>query len=181
MNPKEMFDEHGVRQLGYYVENLEESAEFLHRSLGAGPFVDLGVSSNEDAKIRGEEKTLSMRTALGHINDIQLELIEVKSAGPDPYREMGRFGLHHFCIYVDEVDAAVKHLEEAGMSVAMRMTSGQGMEIAYMDARAQLGQYIELTTPSEQLWQGVKAIHENAPADSPALVPLAALMGGNGD
>ncbi len=178
MDPKEIFDEYGIKQLGYYVEDLEASAELLHASLGAGPFVDLGVSSNEGVKIRGEETMLSMRTALGHINDIQLELIEVKSTGPDPYHEMDRFGLHHFCIYVDDVDAAVKRLEEAGMSLAMRMTSGQGMEIAYMDAREQLGQYIELTTPSEQLWQGIKAIHENAPVGSPALMPMSALMGG---
>lgn len=173
----DMFDKYGVKQLGYYVESIEESAKTLRQALGAGPFIDLGVSDNEGVKIRGEEATLSMRTALGHLSDIQLELIEVKSDGPDPYREMGRYGLHHFCIYVDDVDAAVEAMEAAGMSLAMRMTSGQGMEIAYVDARDQLGQYIEITTPSEQLWQGVKAVHEKAPAEAPSLMPMAALMG----
>ena len=172
MNPKDVFDKYGVKQLGYYVEDLEASAGQLRAALGAGPFVDLVVD------IRGQKVRLAMRTALGHLNDIQLELIEVDTDGPDPYHEMGRFGLHHFCVYVDDVDAAVQDLESAGMSLAMRMTSGQGMEIAYVDAREQLGQYIEVTTPSEQLWQGIKAVHENAPADAPALMPMSVLMGG---
>lgn len=178
MNPKDVFDKYGVKQLGYYVEDLEASAGQLRAALGAGPFVDLGVSDSDDVDIRGQKVRLAMRTALGHLNDIQLELIEVDTDGPDPYHEMGRFGLHHFCVYVDDVDAAVQDLESAGMSLAMRMTSGQGMEIAYVDAREQLGQYIEVTTPSEQLWQGIKAVHENAPVDAPALMPMSVLMGG---
>ena len=174
-----MFDSYGIKQLGYYVASIEEAAEQLRTALGAGPFVDLGVSNNENVDIRGERVSLDMRTALGHVKDIQIELIEVVSEGPDPYHESGRYGLHHFCIYADDVDAAVKQMEDAGMTLAMRMTSGQGMEIAYLDARDLLGQYIEVTTPSEQLWQGIKAIHEKSPADAPALMPMSALMGSN--
>lgn len=177
-NSKDIFDKYGIKQLGYYVESLEGAAELFRGSLGAGPFVDLGENACDDCLVRGEKVALSMRTALGHIDDIQLELIEVTTDGPDPYHEAGKFGLHHFCIYVDDVDGAVKDLEGMGMTLAMRMTSGQGMEIAYMDARDTLGQYIELTTPSEQLWQGIKAVHENSPADAPSLLPMAALMGG---
>lgn len=177
-NPKEVFDAYGVKQLGYYVKDLEASAEFLRKALGAGPFVDLGENVTEDCDIRGRKVRLAMRTALGHMNDIQLELIEVATDGPDPYHEMGRYGLHHFCVWADDVDAAAKELEAAGMSLAMRMTSGQGMEIAYLDAREALGQYVEVTTPSEQLWQGIKAVHDNSPAEAPALLPMAALMQG---
>lgn len=175
---KGLFDKHGVKQLGYYVESIDESAEYLRQALGAGPFVDLGVNPLASCTVRGKDADLRMRTALGHLNDVQIELIEVQSAGPDPYHEMGRFGLHHFCIWVDDVAAAVAALEEQGMSVAMRATSGQGLEIAYMDARERMGQYIEVNTPSEQLWQGIKSVHENAPAEAPALMPMSALMQG---
>ncbi len=174
----EMFDKYGIKQIGYYVESIEESAAYLRESLGAGPFVDLGVNPLASCKVRGQDADLQMRTALGHMDDIQIELIEVQSTGPDPYHEMGRFGIHHFCIWVDGVDAAVAALEEKGMSVAMRVTSGQGLEIAYLDAREQLGQYVEVNTPGEQLWQGIKAVHENSPAEAPALMPMAALMQG---
>lgn len=177
LDPKEFFDTYGIKQLGYYVESIESSAELFRKSIGAGPFVDLGVNVAEKVSIRGDEATLEMRTALGHIDDIQIELIEVNSAGPDPYHEMDSFGLHHFCIWVDDVDEAVESLISSGMSLAMRMTSGQGMEIAYLDARPILGQYIEVTSPSEQLWQGIKAIHEKSPAEAPSLMSMAALLG----
>lgn len=173
---KDIFDRYGVRQLGYYVESLEASAEFFHKALGAGPFVDLGENSSENCTVRGQRECVSMRTALGHISDIQLELIEVTTDGPDPYHEMGHYGLHHFCIWVDDVDAVVEELQVVGMSLAMRMTSGQGMQIAYLDARDILGQYVEVTTPSEQLWQGIKAVHEGSPSEAPALMPMAVLM-----
>lgn len=174
---KELFDAYGIKQLGYYVESIEETAALLRGALGAGPFIDSGVSEFPACEVRGEQVPLSIRTALGHVNDIQLELIEIPSAGPDPYHEMGRFGLHHFCVYVDDVDAAVAALEAAGMTVAMRLESGGGQKIAYVDARAALGQYIELCTPNERLWQAVAAVHAKADADAPALVPVSALMG----
>lgn len=173
---KSLFGAYGVKQLGYYVESIEESAAYLRKTIGAGPFVDLGVNPLASCTVRGEDADVKMRTALGHVSDIQLELIEVESDGPDPYHEMGRFGLHHFCIWVDDVDAAVEELEAAGMTLSMRVTSGQGMQIAYLDARDVLGQFVEVTTPSEQLWQGIKAVHENSPAEAPDLMPMAALM-----
>lgn len=175
---EQVLNKYGIKQIGYYVKSIEETAEFLRSSLGAGPFVDLGTNPLESCEVRGEDAELKMRTALGHINDIQLELIEVESAGPDPYHEMGHFGLHHFCIWVDDVDAAVEAFEKDGMPLAMRITSGQGLQVAYVDARKQLGQYIEVNTPAEQLWQGIKAVHENSPAEAPALMPMAVLMQG---
>lgn len=171
-------DKYGIKQIGYYVESIEKSAAYLRKTIGAGPFVDLGVNALASCKVRGKDADIKMRTALGHVNDVQLELIEVESDGPDPYHEMGRYGLHHFCIWVDDVDAEVAALEEAGMSIAMRAISSQGLQIAYMDAREQLGQYIEVNTPSEQLWQGIKAVHDNSPAEAPSLMPMEALMQG---
>ena len=60
----------------------------------------------------------------------------------------------------------------------MEMVSGQGLKVVYFDAREQLGCFVECSAPIEQLWQGVKALHENAGEDTPALIPMSALMGG---
>ena len=60
----------------------------------------------------------------------------------------------------------------------MDMTSGQGLHVMYFDAREQLGSYIEVNAPIEQLWQGVAALAANADENTPALIPMAALMGG---
>lgn len=174
---KELFGKYGIRQLGYYVEDIEEAATVLHDAIGAGPFVDTGINTVEHCNVRGQDVTVSMHTAMGHINDIQLELIQVLSDGPDPYRENGRFGLHHFCIYVDDVDEAISDMEVAGLTLAMRLESGNGITAAYLDAREVLGQYIEVCTPAEQLWQAIKSVHDNADEDAPALVPMSVLMG----
>lgn len=173
---KEIFDQYGINQLGYYVENIEETAKIFHKNMGVGPFIDSGVTEFKECDVRGTKVPLSIRTALGHMNDIQIELIQISSEGPDPYHEMGHFGLHHFCIYVDDVEAAVSELENAGMTVAMRLESGSGQKIAYVDARSEFGQYIEICTPNERLWDTVKSIHENSQDDSPDLIPISALM-----
>ncbi|MEC4273774.1 VOC family protein [Adlercreutzia sp. R25] len=174
---KELFDRHGVKQLGYYVESIEESAELMHEAMGVGPFLDSGVTHFDACDVRGEKVPLDIRTALGHMDDIQIELIEISTPGPDPYHEMGRFGLHHFCVYVDDVDVAVADLVDAGMSVAMLLQSGSGQNIAYVDARKELGQYIELCTPNDRLWETVKGLHDQADPAGPALIPISALMG----
>lgn len=173
-----LFEAHGIKQLGYYVKDLEEAAARFREAFGAGPFVDLGVSEPASCKVRGEEEPVRMRTALGHMKDIQIELIEVESDCPDPYKEQGHYGLHHFCLWVDDVDAAVAACEAVGMTRAMELVSGQGLQVVYMDAREQFGQYIELNAPIEALWQGVKAVHENADATAPALIPMSALSRG---
>ena len=173
---KDLLNKYGIKQLGYHVENLEASAKMFRDLLGAGPFVDLGVSEPAVLKYRGQDSGMRSRCALGHIKDVQIELIEVTTDEPDVYKDNG-FGLHHVCIWADDVDKVVEEFTTAGVEVAMEMVSGQGLKVVYFDAREQLGCFVECNAPIEQLWQGVKALHEKAGDDMPALLPMAALMG----
>ena len=154
---EKVLNKYGVAQIGYYVESIEETAELLKRAFGAGPFVDIGVNPPKSCKFRGEEIELLQRCALGHLNNVQIELIEVHSEAGGPYKEMGRYGLHHLCIWVDDVDAAVADLAAEGFEVAMEMEAGSGLRVVYVDCRDALGTYIEVNAPIESLWQGVKA------------------------
>lgn len=174
---KDLLNKYGIKQLGYHVENLEASAKMFRDLLGAGPFVDLGVSEPAVLKYRGQDSGMRSRCALGHIKDVQIELIEVTTDEPDVYKDNG-FGLHHVCIWADDVDAVIEEFTAAGIEIGMEMVSGQGLKVVYFDAREQLGCFVECNAPIEQLWQGVKALHENAGEDTPALIPMAALMGG---
>lgn len=169
-----IMNKYGIRQIGYSVKSIEETAELLHDTLGAGPFIDLGVNSPDSCKIRGVEQEVTMRTAIGYLGSMELELIEDKSEGASPYSEMGRYGLHHYCIWVDDVDAAVADLTAAGMEVAMDMVSGSGMRVVYVDAREQLGQYIEVNPPNEQLAQMGMGVHQKM--EGPALVGIQDVM-----
>lgn len=162
---KDILQKYGVKQLGYYVEDLEESAAFFSRAFDAGPFVDLGISEPKRLTFRGEPSGMRSRCALGQIGDMQIELIEVQTDEPDVYKESGRHGLHHVCIWADEVSAVVDELAREGCEVAMEMESGQGLQVVYLDTRAQLGHYLEVNAPLEQLANAVKAIHASWDGD----------------
>ena len=64
---KDLLNKYGIKQLGYHVENLEASAKMFRDLLGAGPFVDLGVSEPASLKYSGQDYGMGSRCALGPI------------------------------------------------------------------------------------------------------------------
>ena len=122
---KDLLGKYGIKQIGFYVKNLEESAKMFNELIGAGPFIDLGVSEPASLTYRGKDSGMRSRCALGHIKDVQIELIEVVTDEPDVYKDNG-FGIHHLCIWSDDVDAVAEEFKAAGVEVAMEMVSGKG-------------------------------------------------------
>ena len=173
---EKMLSKYGVKQLGYYVESIEETAEFMAKTLGAGPFFDLGVAEPAKLTLRGEECGSLTRCALGHLNNIQIELIEAANDEPSVYTEKGGYGLHHICIWADDVEKVKEEFAAEGVEVAMEMVSGQGLHVVYFDTVDQLGAYTEVNAPIEQLYMGIKMQHENWDGTRP-LRTVADLMG----
>ena len=136
---KDIVDQYGIKQIGYYVQSIEETAAQLREALGAGPFIDLGISEPASCEFRGEQIAIRSRCALGQLGGMQLELIESHTEGMDPYQ--------------------VEQCKAEGIEPAMTMVSGQGLKVVYLDAREQLGQYIEVNAPIEQLAGAVAAVH----------------------
>lgn len=172
-----LLSKYGIKQIGYYVESIEETAQATRDLMGAGPFIDMGVSEPASLLYRGAPSGTRTRCALGQLGDMQLELIEVKTDEPDVYKDLGHYGMHHLCIWADDVDAVRAEFEKAGIETAMEMVSGQGLKVVYFDARAQLGSFIEVNAPLDQLAGAVKAVHENATPEMPALLSMEQLMG----
>lgn len=170
-----LFGKYGIKQIGYSVKSIEEAAELFFNTFGAGPFIDMGVNEMTNCKVRGVDQPVKMRTAIGYLGSMELELIEDMSDGPSPYKEAGSYGLHHYCVWVDDVQAAVDELVSAGMEVAMDMVSGAGSRVVYIDAREQLGQYIEVNLPNEQVARMGMGIHQKM--DGPALITIQDVMG----
>lgn len=168
---------YGIRQIGYYVESIEDTARAMRERLGAGPFIDMGVSEPMSLLYRGMPSGTRTRCALGQLGDMQLELIEVKTDEPDVYKDLGHYGMHHLCIWADDVDAVRDEFERVGIEAAMELVSSQGLKVVYFDARAQLGSFIEVNAPLDQLAGAVKAVHANATSESPALLTMEQLMG----
>ena len=174
--PEALLNKYGVKQIGYYVKSIEETAEAMGKMLGAGPFFDMGVNPPAELKYRGKKSESLTRCALGHFKDVQIELIEVANDEPNVYEELGHYGLHHLCIWADDTEAVAGEFVDAGYEIAMEMTSGQGLKVVYIDAREHLGSFIEVNAPLERLYMGIKMQHENWDGTRP-LRTMADLMG----
>lgn len=171
-----LLGKYGVKQLGYYVRSIEETAKFMAETFGVGPFFDMGVNEPARLEYHGKESGSLTRCALGHYKDMQIELIEVANDEPNVYEELGHYGLHHLCIWSDDTEKVAKEFVEAGFDIAMEMVSGQGLNVIYVDTRNELGTFIEINAPLEQLYQGIKMQHESWDGTRP-LRTIADLMG----
>ena len=150
-----LLNKYGINQAGYYVEDLEKSALEHVKLFGSGPFIYMDPVSNI-IDYKGTKKELVMQTAYGQYKDIQIELIQVLSEGPDPYRDKGSYGFHHFSIWVDDLEQAISDFQANGFEVAMRFSSGGGLEVAYIDCVEALGHYVEMHAPINGFWDMVK-------------------------
>lgn len=139
---KELFEKYGIRQLGYSVESIEETAQLYHDLFGAGPFIDMGVNAPESCKIRGVEQPVKMRTAIGYLGDMEIELIEDKSDCPSP--RTPRRGVTA-CITTASGSTTCRRQSTNLPLPASRSpwtwSRAPGCGVVYVDAREQLGQY----------------------------------------
>lgn len=163
-----LLNKHGVRQLGFYVEDIDVTATKMAEVLGAGPFIDAGESTPERCVYRGENSTMTTRIAMGQFAGMQIELIQVTSEGPNVYTEMGHYGLHHLCIWTDDLEQTVKDFEDAGFEQAVNLVN-TGFEVVYFDCRDEFGCYIEISAPQVEFYEGVAAMADEWDGSDPLL------------
>ena len=103
---------------------------------------------------------MTSRVALGQLGDMQIELIQPVSEGPNVYTEFGRFGLHHVCIWTDDLEQTVKEFEEAGFEQAVHLETA-GYEVVYFDCVEAVGHYVEVNAPQEDMYEGIATMAED--------------------
>lgn len=141
-----------IRQLGYFVPDVEAAARRHSALFGSGPFlVHHGLQPLSTH--RGHSRPCKVSVALGQWGDQMVEFVQQDSPGPSVFRDIfpegsGGYGLHHVAIIVNELEGGVAALEAAGLPIAGRLRSGDGTDQAYdavfADASAALGHMIEL-------------------------------------
>jgi Glyoxalase/Bleomycin resistance protein/Dioxygenase superfamily len=136
-------------QIAWVTTDLTATEEALTTLLGARkwirvPDVHFGPDS---CTYRGQPADFVASISFSYAGDTQLELISPVS-GESVYTEFldrAGPGLHHICVEVDDVDAAVGTTE-----VLQRGVMPGGMEFAYVTAEAAGVPYIEIAhIPSE--------------------------------
>ncbi|OBB46532.1 VOC family protein [Mycobacterium sp. 852002-51961_SCH5331710] len=122
-------------QIAWVTRDLDSTEQALTTLLGAKKWVRMpGVHFAPDAcTYRGEPADFVADISLSYAGDTQLELIAPVS-GHSIYTEFldtAGPGLHHICVEVDDVDAA---LAQRGAEAVQRGVMAGGMEFAYVAA-----------------------------------------------
>jgi hypothetical protein len=133
-----------INQLGYVYKDIKKQAKILEENLGLPKFAFL---ENKPTKYnyRGKESIVQTTIGFSRSLNVQVELIQLIS-GDCIFKEFvdaGKEGLHHFGIYVDDVDAIVKEYVEKGYSVVHEGITAGVQKVAYIDTYDDLGVFIE--------------------------------------
>jgi hypothetical protein len=144
------FPEGRIQQLGYVVEDLEESVEKFSAMFGIKRFF---VWENLAAEVtektyRGQSADFQFSCAFGYSGDMMIELIRHDS-GESIFKEWLDSrgpGLHHVCFLLsglEQYEETVAGMAAHGHSVAMSGRSGDA-RFSYADTVGDFGVFTEL-------------------------------------
>jgi catechol 2,3-dioxygenase-like lactoylglutathione lyase family enzyme len=139
-------------QIAWVTQDLDATETALTVLLGAKKWVRMpAIHFGPDAcTYRGRPADFVADISLSYAGDTQLELIGPVS-GPSIYTEFldrGGPGLHHICIEVDDLEAAIA---ERDAEVVQRGVMPGGMEFAYVSAAEAGVPYLEIARISPEI------------------------------
>lgn len=135
-----------VDQIAVVVRDLDASMKRYVEEFGIGPWqiYTFGPDLLTEMTFRGKDQPYRMKLALATVGETMYELIE-SVEGPNTYEEFlnehGE-GLHHFGYFVEDIDAAIREMEEKGYPL---LQSGRGFgtnddgAYAYFETQDALG------------------------------------------
>ncbi len=133
-----------INQLGYVYKDIKKQAKVLEENLGLPKFAYL---ENKPTKYnyRGKETTVQTTIGFSRSLNVQIELIQLIK-GDCIFKEFidaGKEGLHHFGIFVEDVDVILKEYLERGYSVVHEGITAGVQKVAHIDTYDDFGVYIE--------------------------------------
>jgi catechol 2,3-dioxygenase-like lactoylglutathione lyase family enzyme len=145
------FLQNGIAQVALVVKDLDQTVEHFWKAFGIGPwhFYTYGKPLVKVMSYYGRPAEYKMRVALSYFGPMRVELIESQegdSVYADFIQEHG-YGIHHFGLLVEDMEAALAQAEAAGFKMIMD-GAGFGLDgdghYAYLDTEAKLGATLEL-------------------------------------
>jgi len=132
-----------VDQLGYVYKDIEKQVKLLETVYGLPKFAFLEMNDTL-CKYRGKDSIISTKLAISRIFNVQIEVIQ-HIKGECVFKEFldsGREGLHHFGIYVDDLDSVVKEFTDKGYEIIHQRVIGK-QKVAFFDTENDLGILLE--------------------------------------
>ena len=145
------FLQKGIAQVALVVEDLDKTVENYWKLFSIGPwhFYTYGKPLVKQMSYRGEPTEYKMRVALSYLGPLRIELIEMVE-GDTIYAEFVEqhgYGVHHFGVLVEDMQAAIAEAEAAGLTMTQD-GSGFGADgdghYAYLETEDRIGTTIEL-------------------------------------
>ena len=141
--------ERKINQIGIVVKDIPRAVDFYQRTFGITfQVID---RPKETCQLHGEESCFRMKTALGNIAGLQIELIQVlegRTAHVE-FMEAHGEGLHHFGIYVEDLESEIAACAKEGIDIISR-GEFMGVKWVYVDSTKTAGavmEFIELPKP----------------------------------
>lgn len=145
-----------VRQIAFFVEDIEAAALAHHQQFGSGPYfvahnIPLSVSRH-----RGMDRPLDHSSAYGQWGTMMIEFVQQNNSGPSVFRDMfpedsGQSGLHHLAIIVDDLPNAIVNQNKRGFETALYAETETGLPFAMIDMVQPYGHMLELYPSSPEL------------------------------
>lgn len=136
-----------IVQNAYVVESLEEQCERLYKEMGIGPFLVSRFHKIPNHVYRGLiHDPIEIHVAFGQSGFLNIEIIELISAGPNAFSDMfgaGESGFHHVAYFCDDFEMERERITGLGYCVASEF-GVDGVQFAIIDTRPLLGHMIEL-------------------------------------
>ena len=132
-----------INQLGYVYRDIEKQIKIMESLYGCPKFAKFENKDNM-FKYRGKDSKISTRIALSRLFNTQIELIQLIE-GDCIFKEFidsGREGLHHFGIFVNNLDDYIEEFKKKGIDVVHAGQTGM-QKVAYVDTEKTFGVYLE--------------------------------------
>jgi hypothetical protein len=139
-----------IGQVAYLVEDIDISVAHWARYSGIGPWT-IYKNVSLDGWWKGQDTTITMNVGLSYQDGVQMELIQVTSTAPSPYRRDDGsriIGMHHMAWLTEHFEADVAKAKERGLTQVFR-ASNAASKVTYFASPADepgiLWEFIEVT------------------------------------
>jgi hypothetical protein len=131
------------------VSMLKDRADIRHESMFEG-----GIP----IKTASGDAVMEIRIALLWVGDLQLELIQPVGGQVQCYKDFlpakGHMAFHHACMRVDDWEDFRAGVDRQPYPVVFEGEAG-ALKFLYLDARGDLGHYLEYTHMPDMMWDGM--------------------------
>ncbi|TFG21871.1 MAG: hypothetical protein EU532_14855 [Promethearchaeota archaeon] len=132
-----------IDQLGYVYKDIEKQMKIMETFYKVPKFAVFDNKGNI-YKYRGKDSKIHTRIAISRLFNTQIELIQLIEGECifKEFIESGREGLHHFGIFVENLDAYIQEFKKKGMEVVHAGQTAK-QKVAYVDSEKTFGIFLE--------------------------------------